>query len=318
MPNSQSNSVLSFHRVLLATDFSPASQAAFRAALETCVALHASLLILHVFEYASIVPPEVGGQLLEMQVFYESCRDSLEILRLRATQAGVACETALESGIPASTILDAIAEKQIDLAILGTNALHGFERLVFGSTAETVLREALCPVLTVGPQVPDPAGAPATGGPVVFATDFHRVTIQALRYAASFCHLTGSPLHCLHVLPRTLEGGVQRDVLPGIVSEALKQLGGACGLAIGPPICATAYGSEVSQTVVDYAKQQNARMIVLGVRQASLLASHVPEHIAYRIITEAPCPVLTMAFASAAHATLASHASVGRPASAAM
>ena len=35
--------------------------------------------------------------------------------------------------------------------------------------------------------------------------------------------------------------------------------------------------------------------------QASLLASHVPEHITYRIITEANCPVLTMAFAS--HAT---------------
>jgi hypothetical protein len=43
-------------------------------------------------------------------------------------------------------------------------------------------------------------------------------------------------------------------------------------------------------------------MIVLGVRQASLLASHVPEHITYRIITEANCPVLTMAFATQSNA----------------
>jgi nucleotide-binding universal stress UspA family protein len=68
-------------------------------------------------------------------------------------------------------------------------------------------------------------------------------------------------------------------------------------------VCATTYGSEVSHAVVEYAREQGARLIVLGVRQASLLASHVPEHIAYRIITEAPCPVLTQAFARRHHAS---------------
>jgi nucleotide-binding universal stress UspA family protein len=50
--------------------------------------------------------------------------------------------------------------------------------------------------------------------------------------------------------------------------------------------------------VEDYARQQKAKLIVLGVRKASLEDSHTPLHIAYRIITEAPCPVLTIAFAS--------------------
>jgi hypothetical protein len=75
---------------------------------------------------------------------------------------------------------------------------------------------------------------------------------------------------------------------------------------IDQPICATTFGSEVSYAVVDYAREKHAKMIVLGVRQASLLASHVPEHISYRIITEANCPVLTMAFASQSHAVHAS------------
>jgi hypothetical protein len=56
---------------------------------------------------------------------------------------------------------------------------------------------------------------------------------------------------------------------------------------------------------LEYARQQKAKLIVLGVRQASMVTSHVPAHIAYRIITEASCPVLTMAFASQPHATLA-------------
>jgi nucleotide-binding universal stress UspA family protein len=291
----------SFDRLLVATDFSAASQAAFRTGLETCTAVGASLVLLHVFEYADPAPPETGGLLLELQVLREKCRDGLEDLRQQAVHAGIACETIMESGIPSSIILDVIAEKGIDLAVLGTNALHGFERLVFGSTAEAVLRKAPCPVLTVGPRVANCACSSEADGPVIFATDFDFTTIHAIRYAACFANLKGSALHCLHVLPRTLEAGTQSEIVPSIMSEALQQLAAESGVVIDPPTCATTFGSEISYAVVDYARQQKAKMIILGVRQASLLASHVPEHITYRIITEANCPVLTMAFAS--HAT---------------
>lgn len=291
----------SFERLLVATDFSAASQSAFRTALDTCVALQASLLILHVFEYAEVVPPENGGLPPELRGLYDKCRDSLDDLGRQAVRAGVTCETLLTAGIPSAAILDTISAREVDLAILGTNALHGFERLVFGSTAEAVLRQARCPVLTVGPQALPWTKPLDPDGAVVFATDFDFTTIDAIRFAAYFSHLAGSSLHCLHVLPRTHEACSQWQIVPGIVSEGLQQLADRSGVVIEPPICATTYGSEVSSAVVDYAKQQKARLIVLGVRQASLLASHVPEHITYRIITEAPCPVLTMAFASHPH-----------------
>ena len=146
-------------------------------------------------------------------------------------------------------------------------------------------------------------------GPIIFATDFDFNTIHAIRYAASFAKMEGSPLHCLHVLPRTLEAGSQTEIVPSIMAEALQQLAAESGVVIDPPTCATTFGSEISYAVVDYARQHEAKMIVLGVRRASLLASHVPEHITYRIITEANCPVLTMAFAS--HPTSV-HANVQR------
>ena len=299
------DSVMSFNNVLLATDFSAASHAAFQTALVVCTELRASVLILHVFEYANAVPPETGGQLPELDSIYQSARNSLDDLFQLARRAGVPCETILGSGIPSEEILRTITSKEIDLAILGTNALHGFERLVFGSTAEAVLRKALCPVLTVGPQASDAAKAAQLDGPVVFATDFHLTTTDAIRDAAFFCKATGSPLHCLHVLPRTLEGGVRRHIIPQIMTEALQRVAIESGTTIDPQVCAITYGSEISNAVVEYAKHQKARLIVLGVRQASMVASHVPGHIAYRIITEAPCPVLTVAFASQPHATLA-------------
>ena len=298
MQTSATDSLPSFDRLLVATDFSAASQAAFRTALDACITFRASLLILHVFEYSEMAPPESGGLLLELQGHCENCRETLEDMRQQAIRAGVECDTLLESGNAAACILEAIDAKNVDLAILGTRALHGFERLIFGSTAETVLRGAPCPVLTVGPRVENCSRACQCEGPIVFATDFDFTTMHAIRFAAGFANLTGAPLHCLHVLPRTLEGGSHCEIVPGIMSEALQQLASESGVVIEPPTCATTYGSEISYAVVDYARQHKAKLIVLGVRQASLLASHVPEHITYRIITEANCPVLTMAFSS--------------------
>jgi len=298
MQTPATDSLPTFHRLLVATDFSPASQAAFRTALDNCSALGASLVILHVFEYSESAPPETGGLLIELQALRERCGVTLEEMRQQAAQMGVPCETFLENGIAPSLILDFIEGKNIDLAVLGTNALHGFERLVFGSTAEAVLRKAPCPVLTVGPRVAQCAKNGKPDGPIIFATDFDFTTIHAIRFAARFANLNGSPLHCLHVLPRTLEAGSQCEIVPSIMSEALQQVAAESGVIIDPPTCATTFGSEISYAVVDYAREKHARLIVLGVRQASLLASHVPEHITYRIITEANCPVLTMAFSS--------------------
>jgi nucleotide-binding universal stress UspA family protein len=288
----------SFQRVLVATDFSAASQAAYRTALETCVSLGASLLVLHAFEYGEMATPESGGLLLEMQGLRESCKENLEELCRESSRSGVKCETVMEDGNASDCILKTLEEKEIDLAILGTNALHGFERLIFGSTAETVLRKAPCPVLTVGPRGANCLKDGQANAPVIFATDFDFTTMHAIRFAAYFSNLTATPLHCVHVLPRTLEGGPQGQIVPAIMSEALHQLANESGVVIEAPTCATIFGSEISYAVVDYARQQKAKLIVLGVRQASLLASHVPEHITYRIITEASCPVLTMAFDS--------------------
>jgi nucleotide-binding universal stress UspA family protein len=293
----------SFNNVLLATDFSAASQAAFQTALGVCTALQASLSILHVFEYANAIPPESGGQLLEFDSFYEEARRSLDGLVQVARQAGIVCEANMGRGIPSLTILETISSKHIDLAVLGTNALHGFERLIFGSTAEAVLRKASCPVLTVGPQASDDPGTAQPQGPVIFATDFHLTTTPTIRYAASFCRAMDAPLHCLHVLPRTVEGGPRNHIIPQIMTEALHQITEGDPI-IHPPVCAVTYGSEISNAVVDYARQHKAKLIVLGVRQASMGASHLPAHIAFRIITEAPCPVLTMAFATESRTTL--------------
>jgi nucleotide-binding universal stress UspA family protein len=283
--------------VLLATDFSAASRAAFQAALVLCLSFLADLYILNVFEYANGNPPESGGMLLELDSFYHDAEQCLDDLIQEARRSGIKCEGKIGSGTPHSTILETAETEHVDVIALGTRSIHGFERLVFGSTAEAVLRTATCPVFTVGPRAASQRpGEEACPGAVVFATDFHDTTTEALEIAGSFCSSLNLSLHCLHVLPRGLEGNFHRGIIPVIITEALQHLAGTVESKVGPPVCAVTYGSEISSAVVDYARANKARLIVLGVRRASLTASHIPAHIAYRIIAEAPCPVLTLAF----------------------
>lgn len=58
-------------------------------------------------------------------------------------------------GDAAKVILQTAADLSADLVIVGTRGRTGVERLVMGSVAESVLRQAGCPVLVVRPKTHD-------------------------------------------------------------------------------------------------------------------------------------------------------------------
>ena len=296
-----------FRRILFATDFSRASREALPTALDMCKTFDATLVILHVFEYADSGSWPAGTELVELPRLMGDAKIRLQEAQSQAARAGVRCEGKIQCGAPTENIEDFIATQRIDLVVMGTSALHGFERLLFGSTAEALMRKSPVPVLIVGPRA-DAHAISRADRPVIFATDFHMSTVSAVGLAATVSRATSSPLHCLHVLPRLLEGDSHCQIIPSILTDALQQMANQSGVAMDHPVCATTFGSEVSNAVIEYAKEHHAKLIVLGVRQASLVASHTAAHIAFRIVTEASCPVLTMAFESSPENHLAASA----------
>jgi nucleotide-binding universal stress UspA family protein len=67
--------------------------------------------------------------------------------RLRAQ--GVAVETVVREGYPATVIQEEAEEQRADLIVIGTRGLSGLKHLLLGSVAERVVQKAPCPVLTV-------------------------------------------------------------------------------------------------------------------------------------------------------------------------
>jgi nucleotide-binding universal stress UspA family protein len=68
---------------------------------------------------------------------------------LQAELAALKSDYATRIGLPAEEIVQYAHEHAIDLIVMGTHGREGVMRVVLGSVAETVVRRALCPVLTV-------------------------------------------------------------------------------------------------------------------------------------------------------------------------
>ncbi len=282
-----------FKNILLATDFSVSLEGSLKAALRLCQMNDASLWILHV-RMGDVAREADASLSMGTEILDNEALRFLSQLGTRARQAGVHCTTSIETGRASARILEAIEADEIDLAILGTSEPRGSKRLVFGPTAEAVMRSASCPIMTIGPVAADLIKTNAAKGPIVFATDFHSVTREAVRTAVSYSKSMGLQLHCLHVLPRTLQSTDGDQTLSAILTSALRHLVQTSTVDIDLPVCCVTFGSEISNSIVDYARNQQASLIFLGVSRSSMVVTDQMQPIAFRIITEAPCPVVTI------------------------
>ena len=139
--------------ILVASDFSKASQRAYRTAVSLAKSNRARLTILHV--HIPIVPlvPEQYIDSPKWAVVDNSARAvaarRLAALARRAGAAGVRARTRLLVGEPSRNILRAARSLRPEMLVLGTHGRTGFSRFLLGSVAERVVATAKCPVLTV-------------------------------------------------------------------------------------------------------------------------------------------------------------------------
>lgn len=155
----QSNSAggaLQVRSILLPTDFSGCANYALPYAAAIARATGASLICVHVVEP---VVPAVGytglTEPMPLADISEQLEDSAEKELPRLTEcddlAGVSVEEEIVHGDPAAEIVRVASERQVDLIVISSRGRAGLGRILFGSTAEAVVRHASCPVLVVKP-----------------------------------------------------------------------------------------------------------------------------------------------------------------------
>ncbi len=146
--------------IVVPHDFSEYAEAALNVALELTWALGAELHLLHVFQppaYAYGSELYAGGSIHGLLDDHVALRRTSERrladIAARYSEPTHPIRTHLVEGTAVAESIDAEATRlAADLIILGTHGRTGLAHLLLGSVAETTLRHAPCPVLTVPPQ----------------------------------------------------------------------------------------------------------------------------------------------------------------------
>lgn len=167
-------------------------------------------------------------------------------------------------------------------------------RGIIGSVAEQILRSTRWPSLTVGPNVPPASSANFPFPRILFATDFTSSAAKAAAYAVFFSEALGASMDVLNVIHEDDAKDSARlsdlrrrffTVLDGLVPQQARDF---CD-----PSTFVAVGS-AHHRILEHIRNRSIDLLVLGLRKTLHLGMEMRTSGAFRLIVEAPCPVLTL------------------------
>ncbi len=135
--------------ILTPVDFSSPSLASLEYAIQFANRVGAKLTLLHVLEP---VFHDLGlglGQIEQEPVKRAHWEAHLSELATFVRSFGLPADSVVCGGIPSHSILACALQRQCDLIVMGTHGRRGLSNGRFGSVAEAVLRQTMCPVLTI-------------------------------------------------------------------------------------------------------------------------------------------------------------------------
>ena len=143
-----------FKKILFCTDFSENAHWAFAYALDLAKRYASKLFILHVTplpnhpeQLSTYLRPEKLEELLIAQKM--ELEKELGTHYLRKLEEFKNYKVVFEEGEPFMEIIRVAKKESVDLIVMGTHGKTGPDDVIFGSTAENVLRKSRCPVLTI-------------------------------------------------------------------------------------------------------------------------------------------------------------------------
>lgn len=141
-----------FSKILVAIDFSDSSVNAFQQAIDMAQTYSAHLLILHVInepvDLRGFYVPHISFDKLEEEI-EEGARKMMDSFCHQHLGDFTDYECLIVPGLPYEQIIAQADSQGADLIVMGTHGRAGLDHVLFGSTAEKVVRKSALPVLTV-------------------------------------------------------------------------------------------------------------------------------------------------------------------------
>jgi nucleotide-binding universal stress UspA family protein len=141
-----------FKTILFATDFSESSDHAFEYAYSLADCFKSRLVVLHVInepvDLRGFYVPHISFDKLEDEI-EQGAQKLMEQFERKFLSEFKNYETVVSPGIPYDEIIKRGESEGSDLIVMGTHGRTGLDHVLFGSTAEKVVRKSSIPVMTI-------------------------------------------------------------------------------------------------------------------------------------------------------------------------
>ena len=283
---------VSLENILFATDFSASAETAKLYVRALAERYRSRVHLMHVVDLSTACKAPDAG--LSIDVFRRIGGDSLGRLQSELVSGKTRVEAVLAEAMdPAEEILQVAQDGSTDLLVIGTRGHKGLARLVLGSTAEQLIHQAKCPILTIGPGVPPPK-EPVNFQRIIYATDFSPEAAKACVFALSFAQDFGAHLYLCHVLPEPAGVGQMDDhELNARFTSVLERLVPDVAREWCEPECVLEHGY-AADGILLLAQRVKADLIVVGTRKTSHWFDNFKTGVAFQVISSSHCPVLTI------------------------
>ncbi len=282
------NPVARLKNIMFATDFSEASMKAFPYAASLAQKFGASVFACHVITPTSLATAAPQSAPYFYEAEYEAATKELDNILHSPQLARIKSNAVVQSGILGDALLDEINQNNIDLVVAGTHGRTGFRRLLLGSAVESICRVATCPVLTVGPDLPS---SKIKVENILVPTDLSEESLRSLPFVTRIAGAYGAKVTVLHVLPEETASNPDTQKLSEPVCRNMVHMFEPRLVPLKAEFVIES--GETVETILKVAREKNADMIVLGIRDAFLPGVHVRTSVAYRLMATSECPVVS-------------------------
>jgi len=298
---------MSFKNILFPTDFTPHARSALKYAAAFARETRGRVVLF------SVQTGSVPANLMTLPERVLEDQDSRWLMQLRGQVRdllrdplfdGLEVEPVIVEGEPAPEIAKAVRDYDIDLVTVVTHGRRGLARALFGSTAEEIISEAPCPVLTIRPPQHDFVEhrghqTQINLNRILLATNFRASSVPATQLARELAAGKQAELHAIYVIGDYFEqisvmfpeGG--RSALSRMraeVKERMEVLAREDGGRIKTHV---AEGRPYAE-IVGLAAEIDANLVVIGTTVHASLFGGAPAlgSEIERVVRNAPCPVL--------------------------
>lgn len=275
-------------KILVPTDFSDLSMTALRYAAAMAKHSDAEIMLLHVlqpYEHAESLRNIIDFETVVQKAVEDKMK---EISQKQSDLLGVPIRVKVVQGKVFEQIEQYATDESIDLIVMGTHGAGGIgnlERYVLGTNAYRVVHVSKAPVITLRE-----AKETVKFNKIVLPLDMTKETRQKVNQAIKIAKIFGSTIHVISVTSFFDEYRYNISEIRGQLQEVADKVAES-----GVPVfTAMLRHDNIADSVNEYARENNADLVIIMVRQESRVNELMLGSSARKIITECSVPVLSL------------------------